>query len=181
MGLAGNGGGARAGIRALDRSLESRAQELEQVIAIASTPPTVNQVQFSPIDTGGRCSRHAGLAPWPSRHTARSGPVGTSPIRPSQALPIAWAEPAQVLLRLCIQRETIVLPRSTHQERIEADAQIFDFSLSEDDMATLDALDTPAAPTRLASASGGDRSPEADRGRPEGPLALKEELCTGRK
>ena len=47
-----------------------------------------------------------------------------------------------MLLRWCLQRETIVLPKSTHQERIEANAQIFDFSLSDDDMATLDALDT---------------------------------------
>jgi len=34
-----------------------------------------------------------------------------------------------------------VIPKSTHRERIEANAQIFDFSLSGDDMAQLDALD----------------------------------------
>jgi diketogulonate reductase-like aldo/keto reductase len=48
---------------------------------------------------------------------------------------------AQVLLRWCLQRQTIVLPKSTHQERIEANAQIFDFALSDDDMAILDGLD----------------------------------------
>ena len=50
--------------------------------------------------------------------------------------------PAQVLLRWCLQRGTIVLPKSTHRERIEQNAQIFDFTLSDDEMATLDALDT---------------------------------------
>jgi diketogulonate reductase-like aldo/keto reductase len=48
---------------------------------------------------------------------------------------------AQVLIRWCLQRDTIVLPKSTHQERIEANAQIFGFALSEEDMAALDDLD----------------------------------------
>ena len=34
-----------------------------------------------------------------------------------------------------------MLPKSTHRERIEENAQIFDFALSDEDMAALDALD----------------------------------------
>jgi 2,5-diketo-D-gluconate reductase A len=49
--------------------------------------------------------------------------------------------PAQVLLRWCIQRHTIVLPKSTHRERIEENAQIFHLVLADEDMAELDALD----------------------------------------
>jgi 2,5-diketo-D-gluconate reductase A len=49
--------------------------------------------------------------------------------------------PAQVLLRWCLQHGVPIIPKSTHRERIEENAQVFDFTLSDDDMAALDALD----------------------------------------
>ena len=44
-------------------------------------------------------------------------------------------------MRWCVEHDLIVLPKSTHRERIEENAQVFDFALSDDDMAALDALD----------------------------------------
>jgi diketogulonate reductase-like aldo/keto reductase len=46
-----------------------------------------------------------------------------------------------VLLRWCVQREVVVVTKSTHRDRIEENSRIFDFSLSEEEMAALDALD----------------------------------------
>ena len=48
--------------------------------------------------------------------------------------------PAQVLLRWGLQRNVVVLPKSTHRERIEENARIFDFTLGDEEMAALDAL-----------------------------------------
>jgi 2,5-diketo-D-gluconate reductase A len=47
----------------------------------------------------------------------------------------------QVILRWHIQRGIVVIPKSTHIERMEENFNIFDFSLSEEDMKTIAALD----------------------------------------
>lgn len=48
---------------------------------------------------------------------------------------------AQVMLRWNIQRGVVVIPKSTHIERMEENFNVFDFSLSEDDMAKIAAMD----------------------------------------
>jgi diketogulonate reductase-like aldo/keto reductase len=125
------------------------AQELDEVIAIAGTPPAINQVQFSPFEY-----RRSLLAACETRNVAVEAysPLGTGR-HLSDATVARVAEgvgrtAAQVLLRWCLQRGTIVLPKSTHRERIEQNAQIFDFTLSDDDMATLDALDVTGGTDR---------------------------------
>lgn len=49
---------------------------------------------------------------------------------------------AQVALRWLIQRGVIIIPKSVHIERMEQNLDIFDFSLSEDDMKEIAGLDT---------------------------------------
>lgn len=49
--------------------------------------------------------------------------------------------PAQIVLRWDLQHRVITIPKSVRQERIVANADIFDFELGEDDMAAIDALD----------------------------------------
>lgn len=49
---------------------------------------------------------------------------------------------AQVMLRWNIQRGVIVLPKSTHKERMIQNLDVFDFVLTDEDMSTIDGLDT---------------------------------------
>ena len=49
---------------------------------------------------------------------------------------------AQVALRWLLQRDVIIIPKSTHRERMEQNLDILDFELSKEDMAAITSLDT---------------------------------------
>ena len=116
--------------------------ELQAVLASATIPPAVNQVQFSPFKYRRRL-----LEAGQQRAVVLEAysPLGTAKYlsdrgvkRMAQRL---GRTPAQVLLRWCLQHGVPVIPKSTHRERIEENARIFDFDLSDQDMAELDAKD----------------------------------------
>jgi 2,5-diketo-D-gluconate reductase A len=50
--------------------------------------------------------------------------------------------PAQVMLRWHIQRGVVVIPKSTHYERMVENFNVFDFALTNEDMTAIAALDT---------------------------------------
>ena len=112
--------------------------ELDEVIGAGSVSPVVNQVQFNPF------AYRRALLEACERHNVvleAYSPLGTGRLLSDQTVSgIAQRigrTPAQVLLRWCLERRIPVIPKSTHRERIEENAQIF----SDDDMADLDALD----------------------------------------
>lgn len=49
---------------------------------------------------------------------------------------------AQVMLRWHIQRGVVVIPKSTHKERMIENINVFDFALTDEDMAKIAELDT---------------------------------------
>ena len=117
-------------------------RELGDLMEAADVPPVVNQVQFSPMK-----ARRSLLDACEERGVVLEAysPLGTgrhlSDERVRQIAERTGRTPAQVLLRWCLERNVPVIPKSTHRDRIEENAQIFDFSLSPDDMAELDGLD----------------------------------------
>jgi diketogulonate reductase-like aldo/keto reductase len=122
------------------------ATELAQVIDAAAVPPVVDQVQFSPFEyrrgllEASRASEVALVA----YSTLGTGRHLSDPAVTEIAGRLART-PAQVLLRWCVQHDVPVIPKSTHRERIEENGQIFDFALTDEDMAVLDALDQTGA------------------------------------
>jgi diketogulonate reductase-like aldo/keto reductase len=116
--------------------------ELEQVSTAGTVVPAVDQVQFSPFE-----NRRGLLEACEQRNVVLEAysPLGTGRHLGEKAVAriaeAAGRTPAQVLLRWCVQRGIPVIPKSTHRERIEENAQIFDFTLSDEDMAALDLLD----------------------------------------
>ena len=117
-------------------------RELDQVLAAATTPPVVDQVQFSPFEYRRAVLEHA-----QQRRVAVEAysPLGTGRHLSNETVQRIASHvgrtPAQVLLRWGLQHDLVMIPKSTHRERIEQNAQIFDFTLSAQDMAALDALD----------------------------------------
>jgi 2,5-diketo-D-gluconate reductase A len=115
---------------------------LERLAAETETVPVVNQIEAHPY-----------LANNDVRTYGESHGIATeawSPIAQGEVLgdPVIVAiadevgrTPAQVTLRWHIQRGSIVFPKSTTPARIEENIQLFDFELSHDQMARIDALD----------------------------------------
>jgi 2,5-diketo-D-gluconate reductase A len=123
--------------------------ELDQLLSEVTAPPVINQVQFSPFEFRRRL-----LQGCEERSVALEAysPLGTGrhlrDRRVRQVAERVGRTPAQVLLRWCLQRNLVVLPKSTHRERIVENARIFDFTLSPEDMAALDALDKTSGTDR---------------------------------
>ena len=49
---------------------------------------------------------------------------------------------AQVALRFLLQSDVVVIPKSTHENRMQENFNVFDFQLTADEMAQIEALDT---------------------------------------
>jgi diketogulonate reductase-like aldo/keto reductase len=116
--------------------------ELEAVFEVASSPPVINQVQLSAFEYRRRlleacAQRDVAVVGYSSLGTGRH----LSDRSVTDIAQRLGRTPAQVLLRWCLQRDALVIPKSTHRERIEENAQLFDFELSDQDMAALDGLD----------------------------------------
>jgi 2,5-diketo-D-gluconate reductase A len=118
------------------------ATQLDEVIGVGTIAPAVNQINFSSLQY-----RKALLEACEQRGVALEAysPLGTGRHLGNQTVRLVanrvGRTPAQVLLRWCIQRDVPVIPKSTHRERIEENADIFSFQLSDEDMRELDALD----------------------------------------
>lgn len=119
---------------------------LEKLHSISSTKPAVNQIESSPQFVNQELIDycHGELRIDVEAYSPLGGTGGSmlSDPRLESISRKVGRSPAQVILRWHIQRGLIVIPKSTHQERIEQNAQVFDFTLDEDDMKAISAMDS---------------------------------------
>jgi 2,5-diketo-D-gluconate reductase A len=116
---------------------------LDTLLADASIVPAVNQIEINPFvprdEQRAYGAKHGIL-------TESWSPLGGSGARvlESPAI-IAIADrigrtPGQVVLRWHVQNGLVVIPRSTNPARISQNMRIFDFELSDDDLASIAGL-----------------------------------------
>ncbi|WP_227983662.1 aldo/keto reductase [Nocardia spumae] len=127
-------------------------EHLDDLLAKTSVVPAVNQIELHPY------FRQPDVAAADAEYgiiTQAWSPIGgitfyregthTSTLEDPTITAIAAAHgktPAQVLLRWGLQQGRSVIPKSTRPQRIAENFQVFDFDLTADELAAIDALDT---------------------------------------
>jgi 2,5-diketo-D-gluconate reductase A len=115
---------------------------LDRIIDATGVVPAVNQIEVNPYfanETARAANARHGIATEAWSPIARGGISGDETI--GGIADRIGRTPAQVTLRWHVQRGDIVFPKSTHRERIEENFALFDFELTDDDMAAISALD----------------------------------------
>ena len=114
---------------------------LENLMVVANIKPMVNQIEYHPHLTQPE------VKPFCERENIQL--EAWSPLKRGQLLNeptiVQLAEkygktPAQIILRWDIQTNVITIPKSVKPERIQENANIFDFALSRDEVDRLTAL-----------------------------------------
>ncbi len=115
---------------------------LDRIIDETGVVPAVNQIEVNPYFTNEAARAadvHHGIATEAWSPIARGGIAGDATI--ASIAERVERSAAQVTLRWHLQRGDIVFPKSTHRERIEENFALFDFDLTDDDLAAISALD----------------------------------------
>jgi 2,5-diketo-D-gluconate reductase A len=132
---------AEGGARSIGVS-NFRVAELERLEREAERMPTINQIELHPL------LQQAELRAWHAAHgivTEAWSPLAQGQILEEETLMTIAAHHqktvAQIVLRWHLQIGNVVIPKSATPERIRANLDIFDFELSEDDLAAIARLE----------------------------------------
>ena len=118
-----------------------QVQHLERLARETDTTPAVNQVEVHPYfgnDEVRAYGREHGIVTEAWAPIARGTIVDDPDVK--RVARAAGRSPAQVVLRWHIQRGDVVFPKSVTPQRIRENFALFDFELSDTDVAALDSL-----------------------------------------
>ncbi len=114
------------------------------IASFARIKPMVNQIETHPLNQ--RVEDHKWMEKYGVQHEAWAsfgegkGGLFTNPVLTEIGAKYGKSA-AQVMLRWALQRNIVVLPKSTHKERMIQNLDVFDFALTDGDMAAIAALD----------------------------------------
>jgi diketogulonate reductase-like aldo/keto reductase len=113
---------------------------VDEVTKAAGVAPAVNQIEWSPLlyDATTLAEHHDRDIVLEGYSALRGGTLDHPTI--VQIAERLDRTPAQVIIRWHLQHQVVVIPKSVHAERIRSNADVAGFSLTDDDMARLDAL-----------------------------------------
>jgi len=119
-----------------------RIEDLERLEAETNTRPTVNQIELHPR------FQQAALRSWHTEQaiaTEAWSPLAQGDLLDDETIGEIAAQhgktAAQAILRWHLQIGNVVIPKSVTPERIRENLEVFDFELSEEEMAAIAALD----------------------------------------
>ncbi|MCD8128712.1 MAG: aldo/keto reductase, partial [Oscillospiraceae bacterium] len=118
---------------------------LVDIASFARIRPMVNQIEIHPLNQQTLARQYLDkygiqMEAWAPFGEGRGGLFENEVLRSVGAK--YGKTTAQVMLRWHIQRGTVVIPKSTHKERMEENFNVFDFTLTDEDMAAIAILDT---------------------------------------
>ena len=118
--------------------------QLDELNAATGQLPAVNQIEWGPALYDAQVldeHRRRGV------QLEGYSPLKTTDLRDPRLVEIADAHgvtPAQVVIRWHLEHEIVVIPKSANPRRIGENADVFDFTLRDDEVATLDELGSGA-------------------------------------
>ena len=117
---------------------------LVDIVSFAKIRPMVNQVETHPYNQQTLAKEYMDkyqvqIEAWAPLGEGRGG-LFENPVLSAIGKKYGKTT-AQVMLRWHLQRGVVVIPKSTHKERMEENFHVFDFALNEEDMQAIAALD----------------------------------------
>jgi 2,5-diketo-D-gluconate reductase A len=117
---------------------------LVDIASFAEIPPMVNQIETHPYfqrweDQRWMNKYHVVHESWASFAEGKNN-IFNDPVLVKIGL-AHQKTAAQVILRWLIQRQIVVIPKSVHAERIKQNIEVFDFTLTEEEMQMIKNLD----------------------------------------